>query len=43
MCQELMFYCQVTQELEQKEEIERNKENEFPARSMENPVGSERE
>lgn len=41
MCQELMFYCQVMQELEQKEENERNKENEFPARSMENPVSSE--
>lgn len=43
MCQELMFYYQVMQELEQKEEIERNKENEFPARSMENTVSSERE
>lgn|GEM_PF-2144993 len=42
MCQELMFYCQVMQELEQQEENERNKENEFPARSMENPVSSER-
>lgn len=41
MCQELMFYCQVMQELEQKEEIERNKENEFPARSMENPVSGQ--
>lgn len=43
MCQELMFYCQVMQELEQQEESERNKENEFTARSMENPVSSERE
>lgn len=42
MCQELMFYCQVMQELEQQEENERNKENEFLARSMENPVSSER-
>lgn len=41
MCQELMFYCQVMQELEQKEENERNKENEFPAGSMENPVSSQ--
>lgn len=40
MCQELMFYCQVMQELEQQEEKERNKENEFPARNMENPVSS---
>ena len=43
MCQQLMFYCQVMQELEQQEENERNKENEFPARSMENPFSSERE
>lgn len=43
MCSELMFYCQVMQELEQQEEIERNKENESPAGSMENPVSSERE
>lgn len=43
MCQELMFYCQVMQELEQQEANERNEENEFPARSMENPVSSERE
>ena len=41
MCQELMFYCQVMQELEQREENERNKENEFPTRSMENPVSSQ--
>lgn len=41
MCQELMFYCQVMQQLEQEEENERNKENEFPARSMENPVSSQ--
>lgn len=43
MCQQLMFYCQVMQELEQQEENERNKENEFPSRSMANPVSSERE
>ncbi len=36
-----MFYCQVIQELEQQEENERNKENEFPSRSMENPVSSQ--
>ncbi len=41
MCQELMFYCQVMQKLEQQEENERNKENEFPSRSMENPVSSQ--
>lgn len=41
MCSELMFYCQVMQELEQQEENERNKENEFPTRSMENPVSSQ--
>ena len=41
MCSELMFYCQVVQELEQQEENERNKENEFPTRSMENPVSSQ--
>lgn len=41
MCQELMFYCQVMQELEQQEENERIKENEFPTRSMENPVSSQ--
>lgn len=41
MCQELMFYCQVMQELEQQEENKRNKENEFPTRSMENPVSSQ--
>lgn len=41
MCQELMFYCQVMQELEQQEENERNKENEFPTRSLENPVSSQ--
>lgn len=41
MCQELMFYCQVMQELEQQEENERIKENEFPSRSLENPVGSQ--
>lgn len=41
MCQQLMFYCQVMQELEQQEENERNKENEFSSRSMENPVVSE--
>lgn len=41
MCQELMFYCQVMQDLEQQEENERNKENEFPTRSMENPVSSQ--
>lgn len=38
MCQQLMFYCQVMQELEEQEENERNKENEFPAGGMENPV-----
>lgn len=38
-----MFYCQVMQELEQQEENERIKENEFPTRSMENPVSRERE
>ena len=38
---EMMFYCQVMQELEQKEENERNKENEFPSRSMENPISSQ--
>lgn len=43
MCQQLMFYCQVMQELEQQEENERNKENEFPTGGMENPVVSERE
>lgn len=43
MRQELMFYCQVMQEFEQQqEENERNKENEFPSRSLENPVSSER-
>nr|DAX18966.1 MAG TPA: hypothetical protein [Caudoviricetes sp.] len=36
-----MFYCQVMQELEQQEENERNKENEFPSRSLENPVSSQ--
>ena len=41
MCQELMFYCQVMQELEQQEENERIKENEFPTRTMENPVSSQ--
>lgn len=41
MCQELMFYCQVMQELEQIEENERNKEDEFPTRSLENPVSSQ--
>lgn len=38
MCQQLMFYCQVMQELEEQEENERNKENEFPTGSMENHV-----
>lgn len=41
MCQQQMFYCQVMQELEQQEETERSKENEFPSRSMENPVVGE--
>lgn len=41
MCQELMFYCQVMQELEQQEENERNKEDEFPTRSLENPVSGQ--
>lgn len=41
MCQELMFYCQVMQELEQQEENERNKENELSSRSMGNPVSSQ--
>ena len=38
MCQQQMFYSQVMRELEEQEENERSKENEFPAGSMENPV-----